>query len=68
MSIVESTRVVCFSCVQCRGGDGACPDVLVSGGGVTCTDDVRADSITGGIRDSTQCVVFSRPRNTSTCS
>lgn len=48
--------------VQCRAGEGACPDTLVTRNGRQCTDDVRSGSIAGGIRNGNQqCVVFSRP-------
>ena len=43
-------------CVQCRGGEGACPDTEDSSG--TCTNDV---TLVEGFKDNgQQCVVFSR--------
>ena len=52
---------------QCRGGEGACPDTMVTVDGETpCTDDIRSDSVVGGIRgNNQQCVIFSRPFTTS---
>ena len=48
--------------VQCRAGEGACPDTMVTRNGQRCTNDVRNTSIAGGIRNGNQqCVVFSRP-------
>ncbi len=47
--------------VQCRAGEGVCPDTMVTRNGSQCTNDVRSDSIAGGIRNGNQqCVVFSR--------
>jgi hypothetical protein len=52
-------------CIQCRGGSGVCPDNLVTKDGSRCEDDVRSDSVTGGIQGSNQqCVRFSRPITT----
>lgn len=52
--------------VQCRGGQGACPDTMVTINGQNpCSNNVRSDSIVGGIRNNNQqCVLFSRPFNT----
>jgi hypothetical protein len=42
-----------------------CPDNLVTRDGSRCEDDVRSDSVTGGIQGSNQqCVRFSRPITT----
>ena len=48
--------------VQCRSGEGACPDTMVIRDNRHCTNDVRSDSVAGGIRNGNQqCVTFSRP-------
>ena len=48
--------------VQCRAGEGACPDTMVTRNNEQCTNDVRSGSVAGGIRnENQQCIIFSRP-------
>ena len=48
--------------MQCRGGEGACPDTLDSTAG-SCTDDVF--DVSGLVEEGQQCISFTRPFNPS---
>ena len=48
--------------MQCRGGEGACPDTLDSTAG-SCTDDVF--DVSGLVEEGRQCISFTRPFNPS---
>ena len=50
-----------FLFLQCRAGEGACPDVMDSSG--SCTNDVF--SIEGSVNNGIQCVSFTRNFTTS---
>ena len=51
-----------FIIMQCRGGEGACPDTLDSTAG-SCTDDVF--DVSGLVEEGQQCISFTRPFNPS---
>jgi len=51
-------------CLQCRGGEGVCPDTLLASG--SGTQDVSM--VTGDVMNNRRCVEYTRPLSTSECS
>ena len=52
---------VFYGSLQCRAGQGACPDTSDTTAGGSCTNDVS--DVSGFVQDGQQCISFTRPFN-----
>ena len=49
-----------YCCLQCRGGDGVCPDTLLASG--SGTQDISI--VAGDVINNRRCIEYSRPLST----